>query len=123
MEIERAVTALSALAQESRLGIFRLLIEQGRKGMSAGDIALRLGGMPNTVSTHLGILTRSGLIQSHRLGRSIIYSVDLEGIQELLMYLIQDCCKGQPELCQSVFKAALKNNFAGKGSKARQCLS
>lgn len=99
MELNEAVDALGALAQESRLSIFRLLIEQGEEGMAAGEIAEHLGGPPNTLSTHLGILSRSGLIQSRRVGRSIIYSVDLAGTQKLFTYLLQDCCQGRPELC------------------------
>jgi ArsR family transcriptional regulator len=104
MELIKAVAALGALAQESRLSIFRLLIEQGEEGMAAGDIAQHIGSPSNTLSSHLGILSRSGLTQSRRAGRSIIYSVHLEGVQRLLAYLMQDCCGGRPELCGPLLK-------------------
>jgi len=99
MELKAAVAILSALAQESRLGIFRLLIEQGDDGMPAGDIAARLKCPQNTLSAHLSILSRSGLIRSRRMGRSIIYAVDWSGTQKLFAYLLQDCCQGRADIC------------------------
>jgi DNA-binding transcriptional ArsR family regulator len=100
MDISTATHALSALAHENRLGTFRLLIETGVDGMSAGDIARSLGIPHNTMSTHLAILTRAGLLNSRRDGRSIFYSVDFDGTRGLLGFLIQDCCKGNPEICK-----------------------
>ena len=99
MEIKAAVDALSALAQPSRLEAFRLLVSTGPDGLPAGEIAARLGVPPATLSFHLGLLVRAGLISAKRSGRSIIYALDPEGIQVLLEFLIGDCCQGRPELC------------------------
>lgn len=99
MEINTAVVAMSALAQGTRLEAFRLLISAGPGGMPAGEIASALQVPHNTLSTHLGTLVHSGLMQSKRVGRSIFYSVDEEGVRSLLQFLLQDCCKGRPELC------------------------
>ena len=99
MDTIDAVDALSALAQVSRLKIFRLLVRNGPDGLAAGEIARGLSIPHNTLSSHLSILTRAGLLASSRLGRSIIYRIDPEGSQELLGHLVQDCCNGKPELC------------------------
>lgn len=108
MDISTAVNRLSALAQDSRLKIFRLLIEQGRDGLAAGKIAKQLHAPHNTLSTHLAVLTRAGLLTSTRRGRSIIYSIDPKGIQALFDYLVQDCCGGRPELCAPLTAITLK---------------
>jgi|TARA_B100002052_G_scaffold269333_1_gene268647 ArsR family transcriptional regulator len=102
MDISTAVDTLSALAQPSRLQIFRLLVKRSPKGLAAGKIADDLGVRHNTLSTHVAILTRAGLLKSERDGRSIIYSVDPKGIRSLLAYLVEDCCNGQPELCTPI---------------------
>ena len=99
MDEIHAVNALSALAQTSRLQVFRLLVRNGPAGLAAGDIAQKLAIPHNTLSTHLAILTRAGLLDSTRFGLSIVYRIDPEGIQQLLNHLIQDCCNGKPELC------------------------
>ncbi len=99
MEIEVAVRSLGALAQESRLGAFRLLVQAGPTGLPAGAIAKALGIPHNTLSTHLGILVQAGLVASERQSRSIIYRTDFDGTRELLSYLLEDCCQGAPELC------------------------
>ncbi|MCO6044512.1 metalloregulator ArsR/SmtB family transcription factor [Aeoliella sp. ICT_H6.2] len=99
MEVKTAVTALAALAQESRLSIFRLLVPAGRVGMPAGEIAEALDIPPATLTFHLKELTYAGLIDSQREGRSIRYSIREEGVCELFTYLLLDCCNGQPELC------------------------
>lgn len=106
MEISHAVTAFSALAQKSRLKIFRLLVQCGPEGMAAGDIARRLEIPHNTLSFHVAILSRAKLVSSRKDGRSIIYSVDLEGTRELLSFLVDDCCHGKPELCGSLVMPA-----------------
>lgn len=105
--MNEAVTALSALAQESRLKLFRLLVECGPDGMAAGDIARRLGIAHNTLSAHLAILSRAGLAQSRREGRSIIYMADMGGTRTLLQFLVQDCCRGRAELCEPLLGALL----------------
>ncbi len=99
MDEIHAVDALSALAQTSRLQVFRLLVRNGPDGLAAGVIAHKLAIPHNTLSTHLAILTRAGLLGSTRFGRSIFYRIDPDGIQQLLNHLIQDCCNGKPELC------------------------
>lgn len=107
MDINQATAALSALAQESRLEAFRLLVRAGSPGLPAGDIAQALAIPHNTLSTHLAILTRAGLLSSRREGRSIIYSVDFEGTRALLGFLIEDCCQGAPDICSPVLDTVL----------------
>ena len=99
MEITEAVKALSALAQDSRLEVFRLLVRAGSDGLAAGDISHHVGIPPATLSFHLNQLSQAGLVTSQRNGRSIIYSIDVERIQSLLGFLMDDCCQGRPELC------------------------
>ena len=100
MDLESSVAALSALAQPTRLEVFRLLVRNEPEGVPAGEIAKRLNVPHNTMSTHLTILSRAGLISSERLGRSIVYRVDLEIVHSFFVYLLKDCCDGRPELCQ-----------------------
>src|SRR5215213_6213845 len=100
MASARAVEALSALAHGNRLAVFRLLVKAGPDGMPAGDIAREIGALPNTLSTHLAILDRAGLIRSRRVGRSIIYTADYDGMRGLLGFLAADCCGGRPEICE-----------------------
>jgi len=107
MDIKDATISLSALAQESRLQVFRLLVEAGEEGLPAGGIARSLGIPHNTMSSHLGILQQAGLVQSQRQGRSVIYAVDLTGVRDLLAFLLEDCCRGQPEICSPLLDAAL----------------
>lgn len=99
MEAKQAVAALSALAQESRLRAFRLLVKTGPDGLPAGQIAERLDVPPATLSFHLKELTNAGLLEAHREGRSVIYSLRVEGIRSLMSFLTKDCCEGRPELC------------------------
>lgn len=99
MHLAHAVDALSALAHDTRLSVFRLLVRAGEAGTSAGDIAREVRVLPNTLSTHLTILTQAGLIHPRREGRSIVYSADYDGMQALLQFLIADCCGGRPEIC------------------------
>jgi ArsR family transcriptional regulator len=99
MEIKQAVQCLLALAQESRLRVFRLLVPAGEEGMPAGLIAESLELPPATLTFHLKELVNAGLIVSRREGRSIIYSLRVEGMKDLLTFLSQDCCGGRPELC------------------------
>ena len=105
MDQPHALEGLAALGQESRLRIFRLLIQAGRNGASAGTIADRLDIVPNTLSSHLGQLARAGLITRHREGRSIRYAADYDGVSALLTYLMEDCCQGRPELCRPAVEA------------------
>ena len=100
MEMNEAVEALGALGQESRLRVFRLLNRAGLEGMPAGEIAEQLGVPPNTMSSHLAVLSRAGLVSSRKQGRSVIYAVDLKGTRKLLAFLVEDCCQGKPEVCR-----------------------
>lgn len=100
MESKLAVRRLSALAQESRLSVFRLLVKAGKEGMAAGDIAKNLDVPANTLSAQLNILSIADLISSRRDGRSIIYSAEFENMGELMVYLVEDCCQGHVGVCQ-----------------------
>jgi DNA-binding transcriptional ArsR family regulator len=100
MEIAQAIKAMSALAQESRLEVFRLLITCGEEGMPAGQIAEHLEIPAATLSFHLKELNNAGLIDQHREGRSLIYQLNVEAMRALFAYLMEDCCQGRPELCQ-----------------------
>lgn len=99
MALPHALAALAALGQPTRLEIFRLLIRAEPNGLAAGSIADAIGCPHNTLSSHLSILARSGLVRGTRDGRSIIYRADVEGIRELVAFLVTDCCDGHPELC------------------------
>ena len=96
---------LSALAQESRLAVFRLLVRAGRGGMAAGDIAHALGTAPNTLSAQLTVLAQAGLVSGRRDGRSIIYSANYEAMSDLIRYLLEDCCEGRTEICTPILNA------------------
>ena len=102
MEFERAVLALSALAHETRLAVFRLLVREGPGGLPAGEVASRLQVTPATLSFHLAHLVRAGLLLSNRRSRQIVYRVDLKGTRRLLAFLTEDCCQGRPDLCAGV---------------------
>ena len=94
METIIALDAFSALAHESRLAVFRLLVQAGPEGMPAGLLADRLGVPPATMSFHLAQLSRAGLVVSRREGRSIIYAADYGTMNGLVAYLTENCCRG-----------------------------
>jgi ArsR family transcriptional regulator len=98
---DSAIGALSALAQDTRLTVFRNLIKAGPSGMAAGEIASAVGAQPSTLSHHLALLERAGLVQSRRDGRMVLYAAHYEGIRQLLAFLMEDCCQGDPEICGS----------------------
>jgi ArsR family transcriptional regulator, arsenate/arsenite/antimonite-responsive transcriptional repressor len=106
MESTTAIKRLAALAQESRLAVFRLLVKAGRDGIAAGEIARALDIPPNTLSAQLTLLANADLVVSRREGRSIIYAVDYESMSQLLVYLMEDCCQGHPEVCAPLAAAA-----------------
>ncbi|TYC52093.1 helix-turn-helix transcriptional regulator [Rhodobacterales bacterium] len=116
MEKQNALNALAALGQETRLDVFRLLVKAGQEGLPAGAISDALDVRPNTLSTHLGALSRSGLVHAERDGRSIHYRADLETMQALVTYLLQDCCGGNPDLCAPI--ASLAAASCGQGGSA-----
>lgn len=96
MESKTAILALGALAQESRLAIFRLLVQAGDEGLAAGRIAETLGVAASSLSFHLKELTHAGLLSSRQEGRFVIYSANFEVMNQLLGYLTENCCGGKP---------------------------
>lgn len=107
MEIKTAVAALAALAQETRLSIYRVLVEAGPEGVAAGRIGETLDVPPATLSFHLKELTRSGLISARQEGRYIYYAADFPHMAALMSYLTQNCCRGMPQECLTVVETAL----------------
>src|SRR6185437_16218016 len=110
METTDAVTALAALAQDSRLEIFRLLVKAGPDGMAAGHVAENLGLAPNTLTFHFDRLRSAGLVTVRRDGRSMIYAARFETMNSLLCYLSENCCAGAPCAPAVVCKAARNRN-------------
>ncbi|MGC2834889.1 MAG: metalloregulator ArsR/SmtB family transcription factor [Methylocella sp.] len=99
MDKESAILSLVALAQATRLDVFRLLVKHEPEGLPAGDLARSLEVPHNTLSSHLSILSRAGLIQGERQSRSIIYRANLARFRDMTLYLVNDCCQRSPELC------------------------
>lgn len=102
MEKNHALVALSALGQDTRLDVFRLLVKAGADGLLAGEIGQALDVRQNTLSSNLAILLNAGLVRNSREGRAIRYFAEMEGMRALLAFLMEDCCGGRPELCQPV---------------------
>jgi DNA-binding transcriptional ArsR family regulator len=107
MEIGTAVTALAALAQETRLSIYRLLIEAGPEGVAAGRIGETLEVPGATLSFHLKELSRASLVSSRQERQFIYYAVDFERMAELMTFLTQNCCRGMPQECLTVVETEL----------------
>ena len=105
-KLVKAVEALSALAHESRLSIFRLLVRAGKGGLAAGEISCKLDVLPNTLSANLTVLANAGLVTSRRDGRSVIYSADYERMTGLLSFLMEDCCNGDAAICAPLAEVA-----------------
>lgn len=99
MDTRNAVAALSALAHEGRLAVFRMLVQAGPEGVAAGEIARRMDVLPNSLSANLNVLSHAGLVTSRRDGRSIIYAAQYPAMTDLLGFLMADCCAGSPEIC------------------------
>jgi ArsR family transcriptional regulator, arsenate/arsenite/antimonite-responsive transcriptional repressor len=99
MEQENAILALAALAQSTRLDAFRLLVRHEPEGLPAGDIARALAVPHNTMSTHLNILSRAGLVTSERQSRLIVYRANVALLRDLTLFLVRDCCGGNASLC------------------------
>jgi ArsR family transcriptional regulator len=102
VESEDAILALAALAQSTRLDVFRLLAKHEPEGLAAGDIAKALAVPQNTMSSHLSILSRAGLVSAQRFSRSIVYRADLSCFQAVVLFMLKDCCDGRPEICAPV---------------------
>ena len=99
MESPEVIMALAALAQPTRLEAFRLLVKSEPAGLPAGEIAAELAVPHNTLSAHLSVLSRAGLVTSKRNSRSIVYRANLDAFQKTALFLLQDCCGGHPEVC------------------------
>jgi len=131
-KLVQAVEALSALAHEGRLSIYRLLVRAGAEGLAAGRIAQKLDVLPNTLSANLNVLANAGLVESRRDGRSIIYSADYERMTNLLGFLMEDCCNGNVSICGPLASIARKGEamdrkynvlFLCTGNSARSILA
>jgi DNA-binding transcriptional ArsR family regulator len=105
MEQIDAVDAFAALAQETRLAVFRLLLKAEPEGIPAGEIAEILGVRQNTMSANLAVLLQSGLVRNVRQGRTVRYFVDVQHLQELLGFLMADCCGGDRKMIQPIIEA------------------
>jgi ArsR family transcriptional regulator, arsenate/arsenite/antimonite-responsive transcriptional repressor len=112
MKKSSVITALGALSQETRLDIFRLLVQKGPEGMPAGEIGDRLGQPSPTMSFHLNQLRFAGLVSSRRESRSIIYTANYKTMNELLGYLTENCCGGRTELCSPEFASSCGSKCA-----------
>jgi DNA-binding transcriptional ArsR family regulator len=104
MRDHAAIEMLGALAQEHRLRIFRRLVKAGPSGLPSSEIAEVAGISPTSASFHLKELERAGLLIATRQGRFIRYAVHINAMRQLLTYLTEDCCQGQPELCGGIFQ-------------------
>ena len=105
MDEFRSIAALATLAQATRLETFRLLVRHEPDGIPAGDLARRMEVPQNTMSAHLAVLSRAGLVRGERHSRSIIYRADLQTLRELVLFLLKDCCGGRADLCQPLIDA------------------
>lgn len=105
MESETTILALAALAQPTRLDVFKLLVKHEPQGLAAGEIARTLAVPQNTMSSHLGVLSRAGLVSAQRFGRSIVYRADLARLQAVMLFMLNDCCEGRPEICATLAAA------------------
>jgi ArsR family transcriptional regulator len=109
MEKLDAVAALAALAQDNRLDVFRLLVQAGPEGVSAGDIASALKLAPNTLTFHFDRLRMAGLVTVRRDGRSMIYTARFETMNALVVYLTENCCKGAPDACTPAVRKSARS--------------
>lgn len=98
MKEEHVITALGALAQETRLRILRFLVVAGPSGATAGDVGAHVGASPSRASFHLSALSDAGLITATRASRHVIYYVDFDAMGRLIGYLVRDCCKDDPRV-------------------------
>ena len=105
METEAAILVLAALAQSTRLEVFRLLVKLEPEGLPAGEIAKALAVPQNTMSAHLAVLSRAGLVVARRVGRTILYRADLARFQAVMSFLVNDCCDGRPEICAPLIES------------------
>jgi ArsR family transcriptional regulator, arsenate/arsenite/antimonite-responsive transcriptional repressor len=118
MDTESAISSLGALAQETRLAIFRMLVEAGARGLAAGTIAERLEIPASSLSFHLAELHRAGLVAQRRESRSLIYSANYSAMNALLGYLTENCCGGNPAACAPVLNRAVSPRARGASYEA-----
>jgi len=118
MDTKSAISSLSALAQETRLAIFRMLVEAGAEGLAAGVIAERLGIPASSLSFHLAELTRAGLIAQRRESRSLIYSANYRAMTTLVSYLTENCCGGNLAACAPALNRSVKPQARGASHEA-----
>jgi ArsR family transcriptional regulator len=123
MQIKDAVLSLAALAQETRLAVFRLLVQAGPQGLPAGLVAGKLDVAPATLSFHLKELSHAGLVTARQAGRFIYYAVNFEHMAALMTFLTQNCCQGMPEECLSVVETALGRCCAPAQTKRKPARS
>ncbi|PCH66080.1 MAG: transcriptional regulator [Rhodobacteraceae bacterium] len=102
MKQDNAIDAFAALAQESRMTIFRLLVRVGPDGLQVGEISRRLDIVTSTLSGHLSILKRAGLLTATRHQREIRYAANLTAVNDLIGFLLADCCEGQSNNCSEI---------------------
>jgi DNA-binding transcriptional ArsR family regulator len=112
-----AIQALAALAQDTRMSAFRRLVAAYPGSIGAGAIARGCKVPQNTMSTHLAILTRAGLLHVERDGRQMNYRADLDGFRAVVMYLAKDCCDGRSDLCASLVAGIASDRSVGKGGR------
>ena len=116
MDTETVIAALAALAQNTRLETFRLLVRKEPDGVPAGEIARLMAVPQNTMSAHLAVLARAGLVRGEQRSRSIVYRADLERVSALTLFLLKDCCGGRPDVC-----SPLVAELAACCAPERQC--
>lgn len=123
MDKIQSIEALSALSQETRLDVFRLLTQSEPQGLCVNEIADAMGARQNTISTNLAILARAGLIRSRREGRSVRYFANVDGMRDLLSFLMEDCCDGGPETCLPLPARARTVLFLCSANSARSIMA
>jgi len=116
MDTKTAIRALGALAQDTRLAIFRMLVERGPEGLAAGAIAEALDLPASSLSFHLAQLGHSGLVTQRRESRSLIYSVDFDAMGKLMGYLTENCCGGNPAACLPLARPSTKPSKTRKSA-------
>jgi ArsR family transcriptional regulator len=119
MDVNNALLSFDALSQETRLWAFRILVQAGPEGLSAGEIAASLGSRQNTMSSHLKQLQSAGLIASKRSGRQVFYTAKYDAVRKLVLFLMEDCCAGNSAVCGPVATslAGINQSAANAGAK------
>jgi len=108
MDITLALKAFAGLSQETRLTAFRILVKNGKRGVAAGALSEKMRIPQNTLSFHLAHLSQAGLVESRKEGRSVIYFANLDRVQELVQFLLEDCCAMDKSTCKGVEKLMQK---------------